>query len=508
MRIKIFFSIFCLALLAPNALAQTAAFTVCTSDAQCSGERCISAVDKALEEQLNFVRNRCARTSGVNCTGAFEIQSAFEVSFNYPTPDLCRVSEGRCVMNQSRFNSVAVSNIRELIAESERYRNQKYCSGFGLAPAEPPQEEQGRQPARPPITPRLQINIPGVQFSPALEEDGRLTLPFIGEYIAGLYKYLIGIVGIVAGIMLTIGGVQYLTSGGSTERVGAAKDRIKNALIGLVIAFGSYVILFTINPELVRFSALKIKTVTSAALTFPELLTTTIDTTDTTDPAASPPPASTFTECPISLTEPFVARRNAQTDPRTAEFKQKIISAVSGATPRDRVVQIADAAQKCGVSLGSCGLTAGTIYELAGAPTRTAHGLSTAQLSYLNTLNTNARATGPCDSTCKRNLKSTVYNKFKQQIGGYPDSWVEDLQPGDHLVFFNANFDPSPRARANRGGHAVIFMGWTSGNRAKIVQGNWGAIVKGGTICIKSSCSSPSPLMAVYKPEPPRPRQR
>ncbi len=133
----------------------------------------------------------------------------------------------------------------------------------------PPQQNQEQQTAPSvPITPRLQINIPGVSFSQPAQEGGFLNLPFLAEYISGLYKYLLAIVGVLAGIMLTIGGVQYLIAAGNKSAIDAALKRIKGALIGLVIALGSYVILFTINPELVRFKALRIETIRGFPLTF------------------------------------------------------------------------------------------------------------------------------------------------------------------------------------------------------------------------------------------------
>lgn len=126
------------------------------------------------------------------------------------------------------------------------------------SPQAPAPPESG---VTPPLVPKLQVNIPTINFSEVAARGNLLSLPFLADYIKGLYKYLLAIVGILAGVMLTIGGVKYLTSGGSQERVTSAKNTITNALIGLIIAFGSYVILFTINPELVRFKALRIEQV-------------------------------------------------------------------------------------------------------------------------------------------------------------------------------------------------------------------------------------------------------
>ncbi len=136
------------------------------------------------------------------------------------------------------------------------------------------QEQQTNQ-ASEPLVPKLQINIPTVNFSQAAQQGNLLSLPFLAEYISGVYKYLLAIVGIVAGIVLTLGGVQYLMAGGNQSAIGEAKKRIGNALIGLVIALGSYVILYTINPQLVSFKSIRVEVVRPQPLQYQ--LVTTID---------------------------------------------------------------------------------------------------------------------------------------------------------------------------------------------------------------------------------------
>jgi hypothetical protein len=59
------------------------------------------------------------------------------------------------------------------------------------------------------------------------------SLGTLGNKVVNIFSL---IVGIVAVIMLIYGGFRYITSGGSTERVGAAKNTIVYAVIGLVIA--------------------------------------------------------------------------------------------------------------------------------------------------------------------------------------------------------------------------------------------------------------------------------
>ncbi|MBI2098961.1 hypothetical protein HYT45_00935 [Candidatus Uhrbacteria bacterium] len=369
-------------------------------------------------------------------------------------------------------------------------------------------------PPTPPIVPRLQINIPTVNFSQVTQEGGFLKLPFLADYLSGLYRYLIGVVGIFAGLMLAVGGAQYLTSGGSPDRVGAAKEKIRNALIGMVIALGSYVILYTINPELVRFGALKIKQVEKVPLVFSELLTTTVVTSDPTAPEANAPTPS-YTNCPISLetlailktdTPPPPSGAAGPQQPRNQEFRREITSILTGTTPGEKAVQIAEAAIKCGVSLGSCGKTVEIIYDIAGLgqnyPGRGIISLPTAQNNFLPSMRCLSGSYTGSYGNCVATKKSEVYAKFKREIPNWPDSYISDLKEGDHLIVFNANSN-------GRGGHSVLFMGWASEGIAKIAQGNWGLLVKSGTVCLKDTAcpGRATPIMAVFRAEAPRQRR-
>ncbi len=81
---------------------------------------------------------------------------------------------------------------------------------------------------------------------------GGYEVPSIEEYVKRLYTYLISIAGIVAGIMIVWAGTKWLTSAGSPEKITDAKKKIGNAVLGLILVLGSYVILQTVNPALVE----------------------------------------------------------------------------------------------------------------------------------------------------------------------------------------------------------------------------------------------------------------
>ena len=87
---------------------------------------------------------------------------------------------------------------------------------------------------------------------PGLPTTGDITL---SQYIVGLYNFLLSIVGIVAVMMLIIGGMKYITAAGNASVIGDAKDTIWNAIFGLLLALLSWVIVSTINPDVLYIKA-------------------------------------------------------------------------------------------------------------------------------------------------------------------------------------------------------------------------------------------------------------
>jgi hypothetical protein len=86
-----------------------------------------------------------------------------------------------------------------------------------------------------------------------IDFGGRASFSNIGDFILVMYKYLVTIASVLSVIMIIVAGVQWITSGGNSESISSAKHRIGGALIGLFIAYMSYFILNTINPNLINF---------------------------------------------------------------------------------------------------------------------------------------------------------------------------------------------------------------------------------------------------------------
>jgi len=93
----------------------------------------------------------------------------------------------------------------------------------------------------------LEIQYPEVgEWRPETVEQA--VLP---QYIKYIFNFAVAIAGLVAFGALIYGGFRYITSVGAPTAQIEAKDQIFAGIIGLVILLSSYLILTTINPQLV-----------------------------------------------------------------------------------------------------------------------------------------------------------------------------------------------------------------------------------------------------------------
>ena len=76
----------------------------------------------------------------------------------------------------------------------------------------------------------------------------------IPNYLNNIYKFAVGIAGLLALGMIVAGGVYYTISAGSSDKQKEAKDMITSAVLGVAMLLGSYLILKTINPQIVTLN--------------------------------------------------------------------------------------------------------------------------------------------------------------------------------------------------------------------------------------------------------------
>jgi len=112
-----------------------------------------------------------------------------------------------------------------------------------------------------------QLTIPGSSFkrgksmAVGTPTNGTMTSDLLVKYIKAFYQYGLGIAGILAAIVLMAGGVLWLTSAGNDTKIGQAKELIGGSITGVAILFCSWIILNTINPDLVNLKPIVTRTI-------------------------------------------------------------------------------------------------------------------------------------------------------------------------------------------------------------------------------------------------------
>lgn len=92
---------------------------------------------------------------------------------------------------------------------------------------------------------KLLAPLPGVETTPGITTAG--------PYIKGIFTLMIAIAGALAVLAIIFGGIKYMSTdafGGKSE----AKTTIEHAIWGLLLAMSAWLILFTVNPNLVKFN--------------------------------------------------------------------------------------------------------------------------------------------------------------------------------------------------------------------------------------------------------------
>lgn len=92
----------------------------------------------------------------------------------------------------------------------------------------------------------ISMGIPGVN------DNGPSAPP--GAWVANFYQFALLISGVLAFGAIVYGGVLHATSAGNPSRQSEGKAWIMSALLGLLLLGGAYIILHTINPDLVTLN--------------------------------------------------------------------------------------------------------------------------------------------------------------------------------------------------------------------------------------------------------------
>ncbi len=92
----------------------------------------------------------------------------------------------------------------------------------------------------------------GYEIEVGLPDTAKGTPLTLTDYLRKIYLIGLGAVGVAALLMMVISGFVYMLSDTVTSKE-KARDYIVGAISGLVLALSSYLILYTINPDLVNW---------------------------------------------------------------------------------------------------------------------------------------------------------------------------------------------------------------------------------------------------------------
>ncbi|NQT49394.1 hypothetical protein HQ571_01730 [Candidatus Kuenenbacteria bacterium] len=94
-----------------------------------------------------------------------------------------------------------------------------------------------------------------------------LQIPWFANYISALYRYGVLLGSIIAVITLMMGGVMYMLGGMNQTMINKAKGFMLGSVSGIILLLGSYLLLNSINPNLIYLQPIEVEVAKEAALT-------------------------------------------------------------------------------------------------------------------------------------------------------------------------------------------------------------------------------------------------
>lgn len=194
-----------------------------------SGFTCVSGSARYTPDTPTTPSSVSAGSCAIVCTSAGGAAG--------PTRTVPEPNDAAC---QLRCAPVAGTTFPRSCLAGDRCQATFTASPPTTAPATPPATTAPAAPATPNRGPVA------LELSQAI--DGVTVVSDFGNYIAVLFRYAIGLAGTAAVIMIVYGGFLFLL-GSAMDDVGKGKQVIQDALIGLLLVLGSYLILATVNPN-------------------------------------------------------------------------------------------------------------------------------------------------------------------------------------------------------------------------------------------------------------------
>ena len=98
----------------------------------------------------------------------------------------------------------------------------------------------------------LEVKYPNLPFGNITPNN---NLPSLPQYIAYFFYFFISVSGIIGVIAIVIAGFEFLISAGNEALITEAKDRIRSAVFGIILLMCTFILVKTINPELINLRA-------------------------------------------------------------------------------------------------------------------------------------------------------------------------------------------------------------------------------------------------------------
>ncbi len=95
------------------------------------------------------------------------------------------------------------------------------------------------------------VMLYGITFAETLERPTNTPQEQeVEQLIITILNYVLGISGLVAVVFLIIGGFSYITAQGNEEQTKKATSTLLNAVIGLIIIFAAFAIVYTVQKNI------------------------------------------------------------------------------------------------------------------------------------------------------------------------------------------------------------------------------------------------------------------
>ncbi len=382
--------------------------------------------------------------------------------------------------------------------------------------------------------PRLNVPLPGLNAEDfrVTKSFGALSIPFLSIFILTFYKYILGVGSVASAVIIIYGGFLYLL-GSTGMRVESGKQKIVDAVVGLAILLGSYVILANVNANLVQ----------TRSLDLTEIIRNEFIIADHSLHTEATAPSGIYADGPIvpdpeiQAIKPVVSGQcRAIMAIEKDKYIQNVSATYTGGDFGARIRQVAEIMADCGINMNNCGNVAQCAWMAAGIngeikngickPIKgsfisvsseiggdaytwaygrrcesgekcLAHARSAKDQKTAERWQSYFRSSDQCGKSSTEAIK-LVRDHLRTTISDYPDKFTERLEPGDWVYVYAGNTECD-------GMHSMIFLGWHE-NKPGVAWIFDGSIKQNPTIrerCLanKGNCTGRySPITRIMRP--------